>query len=435
MAQRGIVPTDDPGRAVAFFLRVDAAALAGLGSQPLAPTLLRGSVAAAIAMCLTFLLLTVSIWIVLGGLGMDVSIGRVLVAGIAPMVVAWLGVLVSLPLVRALTPQLPGLAALSTYAIPGAALLSMLFIWAGRERMAITVAWGEATRPWMLTDLQVLLGREELLWAVGFGSVLVALLIAIPLWLRVWLRFSPPAGSGGRPSGAAETDLLAFHDRIRAARVEADEFSQRPRSDLPALAGRDDISVVERNRTRRLPTWLAATAGANAVLGRPALVLFLVCLLTRAFLGDPGLERFPNNQSAVFLLNGAQSVRTLTVPLGPEISGARLYALSGSGVVDIFVPAVFGREPESFSFLRAEQAALPPRYDIDLAGRDGGRGEIVLRNRWPGSVRLEMRVLQQFSDQEFAQSMVLAIANALLIVSGAVLVVLGFTNFRSYLAS
>ncbi|MXY12866.1 MAG: hypothetical protein F4Y46_02350 [Chloroflexi bacterium] len=170
------------------------------------------------------------------------------------------------------------------------------------------------------------------------------------------------------------------------------------------------------------------------MLGKPAVALFLICLLLRAFLTDPGLERFPSNDTAVFFLDGLRSSRTLTVPLGPEVSGVRIFALSGSGVVDVFVPALFEREPDSFSFLRAAEADPLPSFDVDLAGAEAGRGEIVVRNRWPGSVRLELRALQQFGDGELAVAVVLAVASALLIVSGAVLAVLGFANLRSYLS-
>lgn len=434
MAQGGIARAEDPGKAIAFFLRVDPAALVVLGSQSPPLGILRGGIAAAAGFALTYLLLATLTWIVLGGFGLNIGPAMVLGTGAGPMVAAWLGALLALPLIRALTPGLPGLAALGAYALPGAALLSAVFVWAALVRITIVTEWGDTARPWLLSDLQALLGREEQFWAAAFAAVLAASLLAIPLWLRIWLRLSPTPDADASGLVPANPDLLSYHDRVRATRVEAGEFSQRPRSDLPDLTGRDDISVVERDRSRRVPSWLAATAGANAVLGKPALVLFLVCLLLRAFLTDPGLERFPSNETAVFFLDGARPARTLTVPLGPEVSGVRLFALSGSGVVDVYVPAMFEREPESFSFLRAGDSDRPPSYDIDLAGPERGRGEIVLQNRWPGSVRLELRALQQFSDGELALSAVLAIASALMIVSGAVLAVLGFANLRSYLS-
>ncbi|MXX66310.1 MAG: hypothetical protein F4Z40_04740 [Chloroflexi bacterium] len=429
-----MTPAEDPGRAVAFFLRVDPAVLAELGSRPLRATILRGGIAALAGFALTYLLLATITWIVLGGFAIDVSPVTILGTGTGPLVAAWLGALLALPLVRALTPHLPGLAALAAYALPGAALLSSVLIWAALARVAIVTAWGDTTRPWLLSDLQSLLGREEQLWAAAFAAALAALLLAIPLWLRIWLRLSPAPGAANSRFAPASPDLLAYHDRVRATRVEAGEFSQRPRADLPALAGRDDISVVERDSSSRMPSWLAATAGANSMLGKPAVALFLICLLLRAFLTDPGLERFPSNDTAVFFLDGLRSSRTLTVPLGPEVSGVRIFALSGSGVVDVFVPALFEREPDSFSFLRAAETDPLPSFDVDLAGAEAGRGEIVLRNRWPGSVRLELRALQQFDDGELAVAVVLAVASALLIVSGAVLAVLGFANLRSYLS-
>lgn len=429
-----MTPAEDPGRAVAFFLRVDPAVLAELGSRPLRATILRGGIAALAGFALTYLLLATITWIVLGGFAIDVSPVTILGTGAGPLVAAWLGALLALPLVRALTPHLPGLAALGAYALPGAALLSSVLIWAALARVAIVTAWGDTARPWLLSDLQSLLGREEQLWAAAFAAALAALLLAIPLWLRIWLRLSPAPGAANSRFAPARPDLLAYHDRVRATRVEAGEFSQRPRADLPALAGRDDISVVERDSSSRMPSWLAATAGANSMLGKPAVALFLICLLLRAFITDPGLERFPSNDTAVFFLDGLRSSRTLTVPLGPEVSGVRIFALSGSGVVDVFVPALFEREPDSFSFLRAGEADPLPSFDVDLAGAEAGRGEIVLRNRWPGSVRLELRALQQFSDGELAAAVVLAVASALLIVTGAVLAVLGFANLRSYLS-
>ena len=429
-----MTPAEDPGRAVAFFLRVDPAVLADLGSRPLRATILRGGIAALAGFALTYLLLATITWIVLGGFAIDVSPVTILGTGAGPLVAAWAGSLLALPLVRALTPHLPGLAALAAYALPGAALLSSVLIWAALARVAIVTAWGDTARPWLLSDLQSLLGREEQLWAAAFAAALAALLLAIPLWLRIWLRLSPAPGAANSRFAPAGPDLLAYHDRVRATRVEAGEFSQRPRADLPALAGRDDISVVERDSSSRMPSWLAATAGANSMLGKPAVALFLICLLLRAFLTDPGLERFPSNDTAVFFLDGLRSSRTLTVPLGPEVSGVRIFALSGSGVVDVFVPALFEREPDSFSFLRAAEADPLPSFDVDLAGAEAGRGEIVLRNRWPGSVRLELRALQQFGDGELAVAVVLAVASARLIVSGAVLAVLGFANLRSYLS-
>jgi hypothetical protein len=427
--------TEDPGKAVALLLRIDSAALAELGTQSLPVSVLRGGISAAVGFVLTYLLLATATWVVLGGLGIEISPWTILGEGAGPLVVAWLGALLALPLIRTLAPNLPGLAALGAYALPGAALLAAVFVWAALERFAIVTDWGEATHPWLLSDLQSLLGREEQLWAAAFAIVLAALLLAIPSWLRIWLRLSPTPGPGGPEFASTNPDLLGYHDRVRATRVEAGEFSQRPRADLPALAGRDDISVVERDRNRRTPSWLAATAGANAVLGKPALTLFLACLLVRAFLTDPGLERFPSNETAVFFLEGVRSSRTLTVPLGPEVSGVRLFALSGSGVVDVFIPAMFERDPESFSFLGAADSARPPSFDIDLAGPDTGRGEIVLQSRWPGPVRMELRVLQQFSDSDLAVAVILATASALMIVSGAVLAVLGFANLRSYLSS
>ena len=429
-----MIPAEDPGRAVAFLLRVDPAVLAELGSRPLSSTILRGGIAALAGFVLTYLLLATVAWIILGGFGIQISPRTILGTGAGPLVAAWLGALLALPLVRRLAPSLPGLAALGAYALPGAALLSAALIWAARARIAIVTEWGETARPWLLSDLQILLGREEQLWAAAFAVVLVALLLAIPLWLRIWLRLSPASAAVHSRSAPADPDLLAYHDRVRATRVEAGEYSERPRADPPALAGRDDISVVERNRSRRMPSWLVATAGANSALGKPAVAVFLVCLLLRAFLSDPGLERFPSNETAVFFLDGARSSRTLTVPLGPGVSGARLFALSGSGVVDVFVPAMFERDAESFSFLRADDAVPPPSFDIDLAGPEAGRGEIVLRNRWPGSVRMELRVLQQFTGGESAVAVFLAIASALMIVSGTVLAVLGLANLRSYLA-
>ena len=429
-----MTPAEDPGRAVAFFLRVDPAVLAELGSRPLSATILRGGVAALAGFALTYLLLAAITWIVLGGFAIDVSPVTILVTGAGPLAAAWVGALLALPLVRALTPQLPGLAALAAYALPGAALLSSVLIWAALARVAIVTAWGDTARPWLLSDLQSLLGREEQLWAAAFAAVLAALLLAIPLWLRIWRRLNPAPDPADSQFAPANPDLLAYHDRVRATRVEAGEFSQRPRADLPALAGRDDISVVERDSSSRVPSWLAATAGANSMLGKPAVALFLICLLLRAFLTDPGLERFPSNETAVFFLDGSRSSRTLTVPLGPEVSGVRIFAISGSGVVDVFIPALFERDPESFSFLRAAEADPLPSFDVDLAGADTGRGEIVLRNRWPGSVRLELRALQQFSEGELAVAVALAVASALLIVSGAVLAVLGFANLRSYLS-
>ena len=429
-----MTPAEDPGRAVAFFLRVDPAVLAELGSRPLRATVLRGGIAALAGFALTYLLLATITWIVLGGFAIDVSPVTILGTGAGPLVAAWVGALLALPLVRALTPHLPGLAALAAYALPGAALLSSVLIWAALARVAIVTKWGDTARPWLLSDLQSLLGREEQLWAAAFAAALAALLLAIPLWLRIWLRLSPALGAANSRFAPASPDLLAYHDRVRATRVEAGEFSQRPRADLPALAGRDDISVVERDSSSRMPSWLAATAGANSMLGKPAVALFLICLLLRAFLTDPGLERFPSNDTAVFFLDGLRSSRTLTVPLGPEVSGVRIFALSGSGVVDVFIPALFEREPDSFSFLRAAEADPLPSFDVDLAGAEAGRGEIVLRNRWPGSVRLELRALQQFSDAELVVAVVLAVASALLIVSGAVLTVLGFANLRSYLS-
>lgn len=429
-----MTPAEDPGRAVAFFLRVDSAALANLGSRQQPGAVLRGGAAAAIGFALAYLVLATVTWVVLGGFGIPVSPWKVLGVGAGPLAAAWLGALLALPLIRSLTPHLPGLAALGAYALPGAALLASVLIWAARTRIAITTQWGETSRPWLLSDLHTLLGREEQLWAAAFAAVLAALLLAVPLWLRIWLRLSPPTDAPTAEFAPANPDLLAYHDRVRAARVEAGEFSQRPRVDPPALAGRDDISVVERNLSRRTPTWLVATAGANSVLGKPALALFVIGLLLRAFLADPGLERFPSNETAVFFLDGARAARTLTVPLGPEINGVRIFALSGSGVVEIFVPAKFGRDPESFSFLRAADSEQPPHFDVDLSGSEAGRGEIVLRNLWPGSVRMELRVLQQFSDGELAVALVLAIASALMIVSGAVLAVLGIANLRSYMS-
>ncbi len=429
-----MTPAEDPGRAVAFFLRVDPAALTALGSKALPETVLRGGAAAAAAFAIAYLLLALLAWIVLGGFGITVSLAAVLASGAGPLIAAWLGALLALPLIRALTPHLPGLAALGAYALPGAALLSAALIWASLARFEIITAWGDTDRPWLLSDPQALLGREEQLWAAAFAAVLAALLLAIPFWLRIWLRLSPAPEAAKSEFAPARPDLLGHHERVRAARVEAGEFGQRPRADLPALAGRDDISVVDRDRNRRVPAWLAATAGANSVLGKPALALFLVCLLLRAFLSDPGLERFPSNETAVFFLDPARPARTLTLPLGPEVSGARLFALSGSGVVDVYVPVVLERGPASFNFLRAADTDPPPRLDIDLSGQETGRGEIVLQNRWPSSVRLELRALQQFGDGELAAAMILAIASALMLVSGAVLAVLGLANLRSYLS-
>lgn len=429
-----MTPAEDPGKTVAFFLRVDPAALAELGSQGPAATILRGGITAAVGFTLVYLVLATVTWIVLGGFGVPVGPGQILGSGAMPLVAAWLGALLALPLIRTLTPHLPGLAALGAYALPGAALLSAVFVWAALARMTIATRWGDTARPWLLSDLQALLGREEQLWAAAFAAVMAALLLAIPLWLRIWLRVSPALKTPNAEFAAPNPDLLGYHDRVRAARVEAGEFGQRPRSDVPELAGRDDISVVERDRSRRMPSWLAATAGANSALGKPAVALFLACLLLRAFLADPGLERYPSNETAVFFLEGVRSSRTLTVPLGPGVSGVRLFALSGSGVVDIFVPEVFGRDPESFSFLETADSAQPPSFDIDLAGPEAGRGQIVLQNRWPGAVRMELRVLQQFGDGELALAVLLAVASAVMIVSGAVLAVLGFANLRSYLS-
>lgn len=429
-----MTPAEDPGRAVAFFLRVDPGALTALGSQSARSAFLRGGGAAAAGFALTYLVLVTGAWVVLGGFGIAVDFPVILATAAGPLAAAWLGAMLALALIRSLAPQSPGLAALGAYALPGAGLLVAVLVWAARARIEIVTGWGAVERPWLLSDLQALLGREEQLWAAAFAAVLAALLVAIPLWLRIWLRLSPPTPAPASRFAPAGADLLGYHDRVRATRVEAGALQQLPRVDPPALAGRDDISVVERNLTRRVPAWLAVTAGANSVLGKPALALFLACLLLRAFLSDPGLERFPSNDTAVFLLDGGRPARTLTVPLGPEIAGARLFALSGSGVVDIFVPALFEREPESFSFLGAAESGQVARFDVDLSGPEAGRGEIVLRNRWPSSVRLELRVLQQFSGTERAVAMLLAAASALMIVSGAVLAVLGFANLRSYLA-
>ncbi len=395
---------------------------------------MRGGLAAAAASTATYLLAALAGWIVLSGFSLAVTPVDLLEAGVGALIAGWMGAFLAIPLIRYLAAQLPGLAALGAYALPGAALLAAAFIWVARARIAIAIGWGDAERPWELSDLHSVLAREEQVWALAFAAVMFALLVAIPLWLRIWLRLSPRSGVPAAEVSAQESDLLGYHDRVRATRVEAGALRQLPRAAVPAFADRDDITVVERNRRRRVPTWLVATAGANSILGKPAVVLFLGCLLLRAFLSDPGLERFPSDDRAVFFLEGAQVVRTLTVPLGPAVVGARLFALSGSGAVEVQVPQIFEREAATFSFQRPEESDRVPQYDVDLSGPDPGRGEIVVRSLGPGTLRLELRMRQRFSDGDLAVSMVLAIANSLLIVAGAVLVVLGITNLRSYMA-
>ena len=431
VAQGGVAPPEDPGRAFAFFLRVDAAGLAELGRQTFATATLRGSLSAAAATGATCLLLTLVAWIVLTGFGLAVSPTDLLGAGLVALATGWVGACLAIPLIRRLAPQLPGLAALGAYALPGVGLLAAAFIWVAQNRFAIVTNWGRTERPWSLTDLQALLGREEQVWAVAFVAVMITLLIAVPLWLRIWLRLSPRSPAPESRYAAPESDLLSYHDRVRATRVEAGSLHHRPRAEGPGFAGRDDITVVERNRRRRLPAWLVATSGANSILGKPALVLFLACLLLRAFLTDPGLERFPSYDRAIFNLDNVGSEQLLTVPLGPGVTGARLYALSGRGLVQVHVPLLFDRGPETFRF---EPSDPPPHHDIDLRRPEPGRGEIVLHSDWPGRVRMELRVMQEFATGDLALGLGLAIANAVLIVAGVVLIALGIANLRSYLA-
>ncbi len=432
VAQGAIKVLERPGGAIAFFLRIDANALAELGGQPLRLAVLRGGTAAAAAVAAGYAGTVLLVWALVTGLGRDAPLGTLVGQGLPAAVTALAGALAAIPAIRSFSRQLPEVAVLVAYALPAAGLLSAALWWVSGERIGIASAWGTTANPNPLSDLASVIGRQDQAWAIASAAVLVLLLAAIPWWLRTWLRFgraSRPDGPAGSPQNS---DMTGYHRRVRDTRLAAERLRGRPPRPEPEFVGRPDISVVARDIARRMPAWLEQTADANSALGRPALVIFLVCLLLRAFLSDPGLDRFPTDNRTFITLDANRPEANLTVPLGPEILGARLYALSGSGSVEVSSDSLVVEGPQLFTLGRAAQSQFPATFDLDLSGADPGRGMIALRSGGNDFVQLELRLQQQFTAGERVVAAGLAVATGLLTVAGTVLALLGLVNLRAY---
>ena len=413
-------------------LRIDADALAELGGQPLRLAVLRGGAAATATVAAGYAGVVLLVWALVTGLGQDAPLGTLLGQGLPVAITALAGALVAIPAIRSFSRQLPEVAVLIAYALPAAGLLSAALLWASGERIGIASDWGTTAIPNPLSDFATVIGRQDQAWAIASAAVLILLLAAIPWWLRTWLRF----GRASRPDDPADSprnlDMTGYHRRVRDTRLAAGRLRGRPRRPEPEFVGRPDISVVARDTARLMPAWLEQTADANSALGRPVLVIFLACLLLRAFLSDPGVDRFPTDDRTFITLDANRPEANLTVPLGPEILGARLYALSGTGSVEVSSDSLVAGGPQLFTFSRASQSQSPATFDLDFSGADPGRGMIALRGAENGLVQLELRLQQHFTTGERLVAAGLAVATGLLTVTGTVLALLGLVNLRAY---
>ncbi len=396
----------------------------------------RGIATAAVVALVAYLGIGALIWAFTAAFGEAIPPIAILAGGAMAGLLGFVALVAMIPAMRALVGAGPGWAALAAYAGPWSVLSATALYGASATRFDIAAAWGRADRPLELSGLAQILSREGLITIGLVAATLAVLLVAIPFWLRVWDWVNPRRTEMRYESGSAGDSeyeqMMQFNRRLVATRQSASEFRMAPRRIGSEFSERPDIEVVMRDSGRTTPTWMLGSMAINNALGRPALVLFLIGLIVRAFVSDPSFDRFPPLEPVTIYMDQTDVAVRYSVPLGPAIEGLRIFAVDGSGTVVIAAPEELQRPPGLFPFDQAGVSPSKPYFDVDLRGDDGGRGLVELESLGPRTVRLRAQLVQQISTAERYTGAAVAIATALMATSAMVLLTLGLSGLSAY---